>query len=142
MKSYYEMFVWVLPTLFFLFIIWDKLKFMEYKDKPEYDQDIEQNQRNKTKTAFRLLILQFFGFLYSEDLFVDNKLPLECTYIIFTISSLLINIYYRMIKHDLRKEEYIGTYINIRLYQIIPIMSILSIIKDLYSKSVFPYLST
>ncbi len=105
LKSYHELFIWVLPILFFLFVIWDKLKSMEYSDTSPDDQNIEDMQRTKTWLYFGLTIAQMIGFLIMSSIFNVFNWTTEYLYIIFTVTTLLLSIFYRIWKYDIKKER-------------------------------------
>ncbi len=105
LKSYNELFLWVLPTLFFLFVIWDKLQSMEYANDSSEDRNIEDNQRTKTWICFGFTIAQLIGFVVLSHVLTTFKLPIEYIYLIFTSISLLINIFYRLKRYDVKREK-------------------------------------
>jgi hypothetical protein len=103
-NSFWEAFIWVIPSLFGLFMIWDYLKSKEYSG--EYTQTeriIETNQRYKTLYAFLSTIVVLIIFGISNHIFLTNHYDVVTLYLIFIIAMFVLNTWYRIIKNNITR---------------------------------------
>ena len=97
-----EAFVGVIPTLFFLFVIWDYLKSKEYESIfSEPEKISETNQRYKTAYALGITIIVLIVFLILKDYLLKIGQDILILYLIFIILLFGINTWYRIIKNDI-----------------------------------------
>jgi hypothetical protein len=85
-------FVWFIPMIFGLFIIWDLLKYREYNQ--ESPEDLKRRMFYTVYTFFAILAQDLFYNLYSGTLIAGFSFDKNWTLLIFIgISSVIIGIY-------------------------------------------------
>ncbi|UVS68461.1 hypothetical protein NWT39_11185 [Nitrososphaera viennensis] len=98
-----DIFQWILPIMFGLYLLWDILKILEYREEEREEHKIRVRRMIITATFFALFIA--FSFLYQYQLsFWDNPYPttppwnkthFDFTFIIYTFALVF---FYRGIK--------------------------------------------
>jgi hypothetical protein len=104
---YGELFLWVLPTVFTLYLIWDVVKYFEYSRQPE-DERVNPKRMRSTLNAwvgFAAMSLIYHAMnLYHLHLFNltywDNKTSIDW---IFIAATFVITFLYRYDKRDVTR---------------------------------------
>jgi hypothetical protein len=103
-NGFWESFIWVIPTLFGLFMIWDYLKSKEYSnDYTKTEQITETNQRYKTFYAFLATIIVLITFGLSNNIFLIHQYDIMTLYLVFIIIMFGLNTWYRIIKNNITR---------------------------------------
>lgn len=92
-------FIWVIPVIFFIFVIWDLLKYSEYRSDDEGSNKDLQNRMFFTVFALVALLIQdFFYNLFIGNLTSEITFDRNTTTLYFLISTSVIVAIYRAIK--------------------------------------------
>jgi MFS family permease len=95
-----SVFVWVLPVIFLLFIIWDLLKYYEYLNHPDEDKRANKNRIWITGFASLGIFVQSMVYLYEIVNGNVNRNSPYTIFLYFSISSIIIILIYRMVKWE------------------------------------------
>lgn len=103
-----ETFMWVIPALFFLYTIWDSVRYVEYSSNNiKYADAAEKQSEQKILTGRLKTTIFFFLITISQSLLYFNFSPaltlassIYSTYAIFIISSITLIALYRYVKWD------------------------------------------
>lgn len=105
---YGELFLYILPIIFGLYVVWDIVKYYEYKklvNNNNGENTINSNRLFISGISFIVICIQSIIF-YLVDLIFISSINVTLIYLSFTISSFIIVIKYRSAKWKVPVQTY------------------------------------